>query len=218
VKLYYDETINPRKACAVARHLQVSVEFVRVSLARGEQRAPAFLAINPNGRVPVLQDGDLVLWEANAIMCHLSNVAGADLWPRDQRGQIEVQRWLSWDASHFTAHGGTLYFENLIKPAIGMGAADPAAVEGAMHMFAAAAAVLDAHLAQRRFLLGDTLTVADFAVGAALPYAQGAQIPLKDFPAIAEWHERLNELPAWRDPFALLTPSISAAASVSPAP
>jgi len=218
VKLYYDETINPRKACAVARHLQVPVEFVRVSLARGEQRAPAFLAINPNGRVPVLQDGDLVLWEANAIMCHLSNVAGADLWPRDQRGQIEVQRWLSWDASHFTAHGGTLFFENLIKPAIGMGAADPAAVEGAMHMFAAAAAVLDAHLAQRRFLLGDTLTVADFAVGAALPYAQGAQIPLKDFPAIAEWHERLNELPAWRDPFALLTPSISAAASVSPAP
>ena len=204
MRLYYDETINPRKACAVARHLQVSVDYVRVSLARGEHRTPAFLAINPNGRVPVLQDGDLVLWEANAIMCHLSNVAGAGLWPHDQRAQIEVQRWLSWDAFHFMPHGGTLYFENLIKPAIGMGAPDPAKVEGATRMFAASAAVLEAHLAQRKFLLGDKLTVADFAVGAALPYAKDARIPLGDFPAIVKWHERLNELPGWRDPFGAL--------------
>ena len=152
-------------------------------------------------KVPVLHDGDLVLWEANAIMCHLSNVAGADLWPRDPRAQIEVQRWLSWDASHFTAYGGTLYFENLIKPAFGMGAPDAAAVECATRSFAASAAVLDAHLASRKFLLGDALTVADFAVGAALPYAEDAQIPLADFPAIVMWHERLNELPAWREPF-----------------
>lgn len=201
MKLYYDETINPRKACAVARHLRLPMHYVRVHLARGEQRAPAFLALNPNGRVPVLQDGDLVLWEANAIMCHLSNAAGADLWPRDARGQIEVQRWLSWDASHFTAHGGTLYFENLIKPAIGMGAPDLAVVDGANRMFAASAAVLESHLARRRFLLGDCLSVADFAVGAALPYAQAARLPLADFPAIVQWHERLNALPGWRDPF-----------------
>lgn len=201
MKLYFSETINPRKACAVARHLNVPVEFVRVDLAQGEQHAPAFLAINPNGKVPVLHDGDLVLWEANAIMCHLSNLAGADLWPRDPRAQIEVQRWLSWDASHFTAHGGTLYFENLIKPALGMGAPDAAAVEGATRMFVASATVLDAHLASRKFLLGDALTVADFAVGAALPYAKGACIPLADFPAVARWHERLNGLPAWRAPF-----------------
>lgn len=202
MKLYYDETINPRKACAAARYLQAPVEIVRVHLARGEQRAPAFLALNPNGRVPVLQDGDLVLWEANAIMCHLSNVVGADLWPHDDRAQVEVQRWLSWDASHFTAHGGTLYFENLVKPAIGMGAPDAGLVEEATRQFALSAALLDAYLGHRRFLLGDQLTVADFAVGAALPYAKGAGIPLADFPAVARWHDRLNELEAWRNPFA----------------
>ncbi|MGK6306129.1 glutathione S-transferase family protein [Variovorax sp. DT-64] len=201
MKLYYDETINPRKACAAARHLGVPVELVRVHLARGDHRAPAFLALNPNGRVPVLHDGDLVLWEANAIMCYLSDVAGADFWPREPRAQIEVQRWLSWDASHFTSHAGTLYFENLIKPAIGLGPPDAAATEAATRMFASSAAVLNAHLATRSFLLGDALTVADFAVGAALPYAEGARIPLSDFPAIARWHERLNALPGWRDPF-----------------
>jgi glutathione S-transferase len=68
-------------------------------------------------------------------------------------------------------------------------------------MFVASAAVLDAHLGSRKFLLGDALTVADFAVGAALPYAKDAYIPLADFPAVARWHERLNELPAWRAPF-----------------
>jgi glutathione S-transferase len=201
MKLYYAQTLNPRKACALARHLQLPVEFVPVNLARGEHRTPAFLAMNPNGKVPVLQDGELVLWESNAIMCHLSNVAGADLWPRDQRAQIEVLRWLSWDAAHFTRYGGTLYFENLVKPAIGMGAPDPAAVKLATGMFTASAAVLEAHLAHRKYLLGEALTVADFAVGAALPYAQGAKIPLEPFPAIVAWHERLDRLTAWREPF-----------------
>ncbi len=63
------------------------------------------------------------------------------------------------------------------------------------------AAVREPHLAKRRFLLGDSLSVADFAVGAALPYAQAARLPLSDFPAIVQWHERLNALPGWRNPF-----------------
>ncbi|MCW5650728.1 MAG: glutathione S-transferase family protein [Ramlibacter sp.] len=201
MKLYYDETINPRKACAVARHLALPVELVHVRLARGEHKAPGFLALNPNGRLPVLQDGALTLWEANAIMCHLSLAAGAELWPRDPQAQVEVTRWLSWDAFHFTRHTGTLYFENLIKPLIGLGAADAVVVHEAEQQVRASAAVLEQHLASRRFLLGDALSVADFAVSAALPYAEGARLPLQGLPAIARWHARLNELPGWREPF-----------------
>ncbi|MES2938193.1 MAG: glutathione S-transferase family protein [Pseudomonadota bacterium] len=201
MKLYYDTTITPRKACAVARYLELPLEFVHVRLARGEHRAPDFLAMNPNGRLPVLQDGDFVLWEANAIMCHLSNVAGAELWPRDARAQIEVQRWLSWDACHFTRHGGTLYFENMVKPAIGLGAPDAAAVAQASEQLRTCAAVLDAHLRTRKFLLGDALSVADFAMAAALPYAEASKLPLQDFDAIARWYGRLDALPAWREPY-----------------
>lgn len=202
MKLYYDETINPRKACAVARHLRLAVEFVHVRLAKGEHKAPAFLAINPNGRLPALVDGDLTLWEANAIMCHLCVAAGADLWPRDARAQVEVQRWLSWDAFHFMPHGGALYFEHLIRPVLGMGAPDAAAVQRATQAFMQSAAVLEAHLENRSFLLGDALSVADFAVSAALPYAREAKLPLESFPAIRAWHARLDALPAWHDPFA----------------
>lgn len=201
MKLYYDTTINPRKACAVARHLQLPVEFVHVRLAKGEHKQPAFLALNPNGRLPVLQDGERVIWEANAIMCHLAIAAGSDLWPRDAESQVEVQRWLSWDAFHFMPHGGALYFEHLIKPFIGMGPADAQAVKAATQAFEASAAILERHLASRRFLLGDPLSVADFAVSAALPWAQEAGLPLAAFPAIRAWHGRLAALDGWRDAF-----------------
>ncbi len=200
MKLYYCETLMPRKACAVARHLGLPVEFVRVDLAKGEHKTPAFLELNPNGRVPVLQDGDMVLWEANAIMCYLSDAANSQLWPHDAR-QVDVMRWLSWDAQHFTRHAGVLYFENLIKPAIGMGAPDGKAIGEALAALRSSAAVLDAHLRTRNYLVGERLSVADIATAVTLPYAGDAGIPLKEFPAIAAWHERMLALPAWRDPF-----------------
>ena len=120
MKLYYAETLNPRKVCAVAKYLDAPVEFVPVDLRTGEQRKPAFLAINPNGKVPVLEDGDNRIWELNAIMGYLADAAGSDLWPRDGR-QVEVLRWLNWDANHFTRHAGMLYFEYIIKPIFNMG-------------------------------------------------------------------------------------------------
>jgi glutathione S-transferase len=207
VKLYYAETLNPRKACAVARHLGSPVEFVPVDLARGEHRQPAFLALNPNGKVPVLETAGGTLWEADAIMCHLAREAGSDLWPGDAR-QVEVIRWLSWNAVHFTRHAGTLYFEHLIKPHFGLGDPDPAAIEEARGFVGTYGRVLDDHLKGRRWLVGDAPTVADFAVAVALPYAEAARIPIEDLPAVRRWHDRLNEFPAWREPF----PAAAAAA------
>jgi glutathione S-transferase len=201
MKLYYAETLNARKACAVARHLSSPAEFVPVRLGRGEHKRPAFLALNPNGRVPVLQQGDYTLWESNAIMCHLSVEAGADLWPRDARSQVEVTRWLSWDSHHFTRHTGELYFQRLIKPALGLGLPDSDAEAQATQGFMEAAGVLEAHLHDRDFLLGRPLSVADFAVSAALPYATDIRLPLESFPAIRRWHARLQDLPGWREPF-----------------
>lgn len=200
MKLFYSETLNPRKACAVAKYLNSPVEFVYVDLAKLENRTSQFLGINPNGKVPVLQDGETTLWEANAIMCHLARVAGSDLWPDDQR-QVEVMRWLSWDASHFTRFAGSLYFQNLVKPQLGFGEPDVAAVQEAEKWVRQHGLVLNNHLRGRDYLVGDAITVADFAVAVTLPYVEKAQIPIGEFPEIARWHARLNELPAWRDPF-----------------
>lgn len=200
MKLYYFETSNPRKACVVARHLRSPVQFVRVDLTKGEHQTPEFLAINPNAKVPVLVDGDTVVWESNAIMAYLADQAGSDLWPEDAR-RIEILRWLSWDMMHFSRHAGTLFFENAIKARFGLGEPDAAAIDEAMGFFRRFAGVLDSHLKGRDWLVGDGLTIADVSVGALLPEADVAGLPLAEFPEISRWYAQLAELPAWREPF-----------------
>ncbi|WP_370156680.1 glutathione S-transferase family protein [Ferrovibrio sp.] len=201
MKLYYDETLNPRKACAAARYLGSPVEFVRVHLGKGEHTTPAFLAMNPNGKVPVLQTATGALWESNAIICRLAQIAGSDLWPADSDRQIEIVRWLCWDGQHFSRHGGNLYFEHVIRPKFGLGEPDAKAVDeaiGYMHRFLA---VLDAHLEGRDYIVANQLSVADFAVGVSLPYAEQARIPLAGYANVRRWHDRLCALPDWLDPF-----------------
>lgn len=202
MKLYYAETMNSWKTCAAARHLGLAIDFHRLDLRKGDQRTPAFLAVNPNGKAPALVDGDRAIWESNAIMCHLAARAGSNLWPADASGQVEVVRWFLWSSEHFSRYAGQLYFEHVIRPGFGFGDPDEKAVAEATGYVRKYAAVLDRHLSGRRHLLGDDLTLADFAVATTLPYAAEAKIPLADFPAVAAWHDRLMALPAWRDPFA----------------
>jgi glutathione S-transferase len=209
MRLYYFETPNARKACAVARYLAAPVEFVRVDLTEGEHKAPAFLAINPNGKVPALEDGAARIWESAAIMCYLADKAGSSLWPKDSARQIDIIRWLSWDAMHFSRHAGTLFFQRVIKPRFGLGEPDLAAIDEAMSFFRQFAGVLNRHLEGRAYLVGDGLTVADFAVGAFLPHAHDARMPLDEFPEIRRWYAQLEQFAAWREPFP--SPTASAA-------
>jgi glutathione S-transferase len=178
VKLYYSDVLSPRKACAVARYLGSPVEFVYLDLVKGEQQAPAYLALNPNGKVPTLVDGDKSIWEADAVICHLAVRAGSDLWPHDTVRQTEVVRWLSWNAQHFYRQGGSLYFQHIIKARFALGIPEATAVNEALAGFRRFAAVLDAHLAGRRWLIGDTPSVADFSVGVGVALrGRGAHTP-----------------------------------------
>jgi glutathione S-transferase len=200
MKLHYFETINGRKACVAAKHLNAPVAFIRVNIGKNEHITPAHLALNPNGRVPVLETDTGSIWESNAIMGYLARKMGSDLLPTDDR-LIDVIRWMTWSSEHFNRYASRVYFENLVKAHFNLGPADSAMVEDANGYIRKYGAVLNDHLKGRRFLVGDALTIADFAVGAALPYAERAQIPLEGFTEIAHWADRLNELPAWRDPY-----------------
>jgi len=201
MKLYYAETLAPRKACAMAEYLDLPIEYAFVDLGKGEHLTPAYLAINPNGKVPTLVDGDKSIWESDAIICHLAQRAESSLWPRTAQQQIEVVRWFSWNNQHFYRHGGSLFFEYLVKPWIGLGAPDPAKVAEAQGFFRKHAGVLNQHLKGRKWLLGQDMSVADFAVGVTLPYAKSAAMPLEEFPEVRRWHDQLNEFEAWRNPF-----------------
>jgi glutathione S-transferase len=200
MRLYYCDILSSRRACAAARYLNAPVEYVYVDLAQGDHRKPGYLAINPNGKVPTLVNGERITWESDAVICQLSEDMGADLWPHDER-QIEVTRWFSWNHQHFTRAGGALYFEYIVKRRFGIGAPDPTVVESELGQFRRFAKVLDDHLAERKWVVGPGLTAADFSVAMTLPYAEQARLPLNEFANIRRWHDRLNEIEAWRDPF-----------------
>jgi glutathione S-transferase len=201
MKLYYAETLAPRKACAVAGYLGLRIEYMFVDLRKGEHTKPDYLAINPNGKVPSLVDGEKKLWEADAIICHLAQRAESALWPRSVQQQIDVVRWLSWNSQHLYRHAGSLYFEYLIKPWVGLGEPEPSKVADAQGFFRKHASVLDQHLKGRKWLLGNDLSVADFSVAVTLPYAKSAAMPLDEFAQVRRWHDQLNAFDAWRDPF-----------------
>ncbi|WP_241201097.1 glutathione S-transferase family protein [Lysobacter enzymogenes] len=201
MQLYYYESPNARTACAVARHVGAPVEFVRIELKRGEHRRPEFLAINPNGKVPVLVDGDTTVWESPAIAAHLAQKTGSPLWPASPAQQVELLRWTHWGAAHFNRHAGALFFERVAKPIFGLGAPDAATVAEADKHLRHFAKVLDAHLRERPYLLGDALSTADFAVAAMLPWAQAAQLPLDGYAHLGRWSARIEALPAWRQPY-----------------
>ena len=200
MKLYYFESPHPRVACAVAKHTGAAVEYVRVDLARGEHKTPEYLAIDPNGKVPALVDGDLTLWEVPAVACHIAAKTGSELWPRDEGTRLDIVRWFNWGTAHFNRHTGTIFFERLIKPALRLGEADERAIATATRFLDQVAPVLDAHLAQRDFLVGNRLSVADFHTAMFLGF-DAAELPLQNYAHITRWYARLHELPAWRDPF-----------------
>ena len=95
-----------------------------------------------------------------------------------------------------------MYFEKLIRPRYLESPPDAKAVAGAMRNFRDFAAVLDGHLEHRMWLLGDRISYADFRVGTPLPFAEGAELPVADYPNIVRWNAQLQAIDAWRDPFA----------------
>ena len=189
---------NCRKAAVVLKHESISCEFVEVDLLAQANRKPEFLKHNPNGKVPVLVDGDLSLWESNAIMTYVASKKDSSLWPNtDQRH--DIFRWLCWEMAHFGPAADGIVFEKMFKPMMGMGDPDPQAVEKSSGQFKTHAQVLDDHLASRQFVSGDSLTLADFAIASHLTYAVPAGIPLDSFQHIVRWNKQLDEVPAWRE-------------------
>jgi glutathione S-transferase len=179
--------------------LASKVELVTIDLAKGAQRAPSYLKLNPNGRVPVLEDDGFVLWESNAILQYLAEkTPGQKLLPLDPRGRADVTRWMFWNASHFSPAIAILNREHMVKKLIGLGDADPKEVargEGLVRQFGG---VLDGHLAGREWIVGDGLTLADLSIAADLISMERAKLPLADFPNLQAWFARIKARDSWR--------------------
>lgn len=200
MKLYYSHNLNPRVAVATARHLGSPVEFIRAE-PRNPAKQEAFRAINPNTLVPVLVEPDRTYWEADAIACRLSALAGSDFWRRDD-DEAEMVMWISWATHHLNRQGDPVIWFLVTLPSFSDEKPDEAAVAEGLAGFKENAAILDATLAGRDFLAGNRLSYADFRVATLLPFSRKGELPIDAFPNIQRWYARLNDLDAWREPFA----------------
>jgi glutathione S-transferase len=190
---------NVRRVRLTAAVLGLALEETKLDFAKGEHKHPDFLALNPNGAVPTLVDGDFVLTESRAIMQYLASKKPASgLLPGDERGRADVTRWQFWDSSHFSPQLGTLAFQRILKAAFGMGPPDAAKVDEALTNFRRFAAVLDKHLDGRRYVVGEALTVADLTLASSLMYARQSEAPVAEFPHLQAWFARISELDAWK--------------------
>jgi glutathione S-transferase len=200
MKLYMNPTSpNVRRVRLAAAVLGLELEEKTLDFVKGEHKSPEFLALNPNGAVPTLVDGDFVLTESRAIMQYLaSRKPESGLFPRDEAARADVTRWQFWDSSHFSPALGTLFFQKILRPVFGMGDPDPQKIEEALAGFRRFGAVLDRRLDGRKYVVGDALTIADLTLASSLMYASQTDVPLSEFPNIETWFARITELDAWK--------------------
>ena len=192
------QSASSRRVLLAAAILGVDYELVSIDLRQPESRA-TIAARNPNGKMPVLEDGNFVLWESHAIMQYLcERTPGQTLYPSELRLRADVQRWLAWTLAHLGPACGGLAFERMWKQFRGGGGPDPTLVayhERFLHQFAK---VADDHVATRTWFVGESPTLADLSIAATLMYRKPAQLPLDAYKHLTAWAGRVHELPAWR--------------------
>lgn len=183
-------TPNNRKVVAFIKHFDLPVDVRQVDFKRKEHKSPEFAALNPMQKVPVLVDGDFVLWESNAILAYLAaNFPETNALPTDIKGRADVDRWMHWQSSHLMPTMGAIKTgdktEEDVKPLL---------------------RVLDGQLEGRDYLL-DSLTIADFAVAAYTLTNNADKFDYSEIQNLASWRERMGSLPGFEETAFKLPPA-----------
>lgn len=197
MKLYGQYMSRAQRCLWTLEELGVDYEHVKTNQGAGESRTDEFLKINPNGHVPVLQDGDFVLWESMAICQYLAKkYSDGDLWPSDmeQQGQsLQWPLWAAWELEPFVVNylrHAMVYPEDKRRPEL---------VEEALAIIPGALKVLDGALAGKEYLVGDKFTVTDINISTVLLLVDiHKQLGVDAYSNVSGWLERVAARPAWQ--------------------
>jgi glutathione S-transferase len=171
-------TPNNRKVEAFINHYGLDVDIHQVSFRDNETKTDEYFAMNPMRKVPVLVDGDLNLWESNAILTYLaSKFPETNALPTDLKGRADADRWLHWQSCH-------------LMPAMG---ALKTADEKDFSTLTPLIDVLEVQLKDKEYILGD-LSVVDFAIASYLLTKLGRQLDYSKHPNVLAWRERVSNL------------------------
>ena len=191
---------NGRKVLAVCRHLALNPEVQIINVYRGEGQSADYLAVNPSGKIPFLKDGEFTLSESNAILQYLAEEHGGhDLYATSPSARATVASWLFWESAHWQPAlssvlagfvGHKLSPQHVPAPSESP-AWDAQALKPLLER-------LERTLQSHPFLALDALTLADFAVAAMMTYFRSAEFPFERYPALHDWHSRIESMDAWQ--------------------
>ena len=168
--------------------LDLPFEVIELDMKAGDNRKPDYLALNPFGQVPTIQDGDITLFDSNAILVYLAKRYGDASWlPEDPLGAAAVQRWLS------LAAGQIAYGPCTARLVTVFGA--PHDHETAKKLAVKLFDVLDRELADKPFAAGNQVTIADIAAHTYIAHAPEGGVSLDPYPNIRAWLRRVEALP-----------------------
>ena len=190
-------SINVQKVMWLIEEMNVDVERVDIGGPFGGDKTPEYLAKNPNGLVPILEDGGFIVWESHAIVRYLSEKYGRAPWsPSGSAGRAVASQWMDWYLTKLHPPM-TVIFMALLRTAPvdrDMDAVDTA-VEQAGQMWA----LLDKQLETGDYLTGNEPTIADIPVGCSVSRWYAMDVDRPSLPNLEAWHDKLKERPAYQD-------------------
>src|SRR5881628_2341901 len=193
IKLYGISRSRAMRPLWMLEELGLPYEHVKVSFVN-DTRKPEFLRLNPNGHIPVLQDGDLVLWESLAINLYLARKYDKGFWPKTVEGEGRAFQWSLWSMTELEEPTLTALLHRMFLPAEQR---DPKKADDAAERFKTPLRVLDGALAGRPYLLGDAFSVADVNVASVISWAPLGGLDISSAENVAGWVARCTGRPAF---------------------
>ena len=193
IKFYYHPSPNPLKVALYLEEAGLPYEIVPVDTRKGEQHAPAFLAINPNGKTPAITDGDAVVFDSNAILLYLAEKCGRFLPADTPALRAQMYSWLMFVATGIGPYTGQYVHFKHFAPEPKDYAVNRYDFEAWRHW-----ALVEAHLAERPWMVGDDYTLVDMAVwgwARAIPFALGSDA-WDRLPRVKRLLDTINARPA----------------------
>jgi glutathione S-transferase len=188
---------NVKKVLVVVEELGIPYERVDAGLQFGVVDTPEYRKLNPNGRVPTIEDGDYVLWESHAICRYLAMVYGGEaIYPENPKARASVDRWLDWTLSVVVPVDVPVFWGTIRTPPEKQ---DKAAIAENVKKLAGIFQILEDRLAGRPYIEGDSVTLADLVLGIFVHrYLKNPFIERPGQPNLSAWCDRLCQRPSYK--------------------
>lgn len=189
-------SINVQKVMWAVGELGLDHQRIDAGGAFGGLDTEAFGKLNPNRRIPCLVDGDLAIWESNAIVRYLAASYGSgSLWPEAPGPRSLADRWMDWKITTLQPQLHVMFWGLVRTPE---GERDMPAIEAASHAIKPLWQLVDNQLEQAPFLAGDSFTMGDIPLGCAFWRYRNVTPKLPSLPHVERWYGTLEERPAYR--------------------